>query len=91
MPISCGPRLSTFKDMVPPIDWLLEQAEIAYGRGDADAGATWREIAGAAVLLLRSGSGPIMSYRRNANAPPHDAAGRRALTSNLPRRKRSEL
>jgi hypothetical protein len=37
------------------VDWLLEQAEIAYGQGDADAAETWREISEAAVLMLRTG------------------------------------
>ena len=40
------------------IDWLLEQAELAYGQGDADAAATWCEIADAAMEMLRSWSGP---------------------------------
>jgi hypothetical protein len=30
------------------VDWLREQAELAYGQGDADAADTWREIAEAA-------------------------------------------
>jgi hypothetical protein len=38
------------------IDWLLEQAELAYGQGDADAADTWREIAEAAAEILDSHS-----------------------------------
>ncbi|MBV9583838.1 MAG: hypothetical protein JO213_03025 [Alphaproteobacteria bacterium] len=36
------------------VDWLLEQAEVAYGHGDADSGEAWWEIAEVAVLILRS-------------------------------------
>jgi hypothetical protein len=36
------------------VDWLLEQAEIAYSQGDADSAEAWREIAAAAVLILRA-------------------------------------
>jgi len=41
------------------VDWLTEQAELAAGKGDAEAAKTWREIAGAAALILKSQSGPI--------------------------------
>ena len=36
------------------VDWLLEQAEVAYAQGDADSAETWREIAEAAVLILKT-------------------------------------
>jgi hypothetical protein len=35
------------------VDWLLEQAELAYGQGDAEAADTWQEIAEAAVAILQ--------------------------------------
>jgi len=41
----CGPAA---------VDWLLEQAELAYGQGDAEAAETWREIAEAAAEILGS-------------------------------------
>ena len=36
------------------VDWLLDQAQIAYGHWDVDSAEAWREIAEAAVLILRS-------------------------------------
>jgi hypothetical protein len=35
------------------VDWLLEQAEVAYAQGNADSAHTWREIAEAAVAILQ--------------------------------------
>jgi hypothetical protein len=39
------------------IDWLLEQAELAYAQGDAETAGMWREIAEAAVLIVQSHPG----------------------------------
>jgi hypothetical protein len=36
------------------VDWLLERAEVAYAQGDTVSAETWREIAEAAVLILRA-------------------------------------
>jgi hypothetical protein len=35
------------------VDWLLEQARLAYANGDVDAAETWREIGEAAGRMLR--------------------------------------
>jgi hypothetical protein len=36
------------------IDWLLEQAELAYARGDAGTAERWRDLAEAAVAILQT-------------------------------------
>ena len=58
MPKLNGSRLSTFRPADPAsIDWLLEQAELAYAQGDAETAGMWREIAEAAVLIVQSHPG----------------------------------
>lgn len=41
------------------VGWLTEQAELAEANGDAETARTWREIAAAAVLILKSQSEPL--------------------------------
>jgi len=41
------------------VAWLTEQAELAAANGDTETAQTWREIAAAAALILKSGSEPL--------------------------------
>lgn len=41
------------------VAWLTEQAELAAAKGDTESARTWREIAAAAVLILKSQSEPL--------------------------------
>jgi len=41
------------------VGWLTEQAELAAAKGDTESAWTWREIAAAAVLILKSQSEPL--------------------------------
>ena len=41
------------------VRWLTEQAELAAANGHTESARTWREIAAAAVLILKSHSEPL--------------------------------
>ena len=41
------------------VAWLTEQAELAAANGHTETAQTWREIAAAAVLILKSQSEPL--------------------------------